>query len=124
MQTDIKCANCGKMTRHFELGEIYYDVEKPSSTVVVKNGIICPKCKTDISDKKCMVKINYFLMSLVAANISLGMGELDFPPHLRGAFPLRKQQHSIIAPHYKAQLQLVKKFLRWKRKNCRKGALK
>ena len=110
MQADIKCADCGKMTLHFELGELYYDVNKPSTTVVVKNEIICPKCKKNISDKKCLVKENDFLMSLVAANISLGMKDFGVPSYLRGAIPLGKQQHSIIVPQCKAQLQLVEKF--------------
>lgn len=101
------------MTRRFELGQLYYDVDNPSSTVIVKESIICPKCKSDISDNKCMVKANYFLMSLVAANISMiGESKKEFavPPHLRGAISLRKQQHSIISPQCKAQLQMVKKF--------------
>jgi len=27
MRADIKCADCGKMTRHVELGELYYDID-------------------------------------------------------------------------------------------------
>ena len=113
MQIDIKCLDCGKMTRHFELGQLFYDVDNPSSSVVVKEPITCPKCKADISDKKCMVKTNYFLMSLVAANITRTMeteGSSAIPNHLRGAIPLRKQQYSIIAPQCKARLRFVKSF--------------
>ena len=113
MRADIKCADCGKMTRHVELGELYYDIDDALQTVVVKERIGCPKCKADISDRRYMVKKNYFFMRIFAANFLL-MGEAEerftVPQHLQGVIPLEKQQHNIIAPQCKARLQFVKKF--------------
>ena len=112
MQIDIKCAGCGKITRHFELGVLYCNIDNTRATLLVKNTIICPKCRSDISDKKCLVKAHYFFMSLLAVNISR-MGEKDgfsVPLHLRGAFSLRKQQYNLIASSCKARLRLVDKF--------------
>ena len=85
---------CGKGTLKFELGEIYYLLDKPLASIIVKNKIICPKCKKDISDEKCMVKQNYLLMKFITANISLDCGGI--PPHLKGAYPLRKKDYEII----------------------------
>lgn len=113
MEADIKCLVCGRMTRHFELGELYYNVDKPASAIIVKEQVVCPKCKTDISQRKCAVKENYFLMRLVAATISLTMeakGEFAVPQHLQGAIPLRKKQYQIVASNCKTRLQLVGKF--------------
>lgn len=113
MEADIKCLECGRMTRHFELGKIYYNIDNPQSHVVVKEPIICPKCKTDISQRKCAVKEDDFLMRLVAATISLTMeveGEFAMPKHLRGMASLRKQQYDIVASRSRTRLQLVEKF--------------
>ncbi len=113
MQIDIKCMECSKMTRYVELGQIYYDIDNISESVAVKESIICPKCKKDISQGKCLVKQNYFLMSLLVANISLigeAKKEFSVPQHLQGSIPLKKQQYQSIARHCKAIVKLVEKF--------------
>ncbi len=56
METDIKCGECCKGTRHFKLGKIFYSTDNLSETIMGKNRTICPKCKKDISNKKCLVK--------------------------------------------------------------------
>jgi len=112
MEAEIKCLECGKRTQHFELGQIFYAVKDSSRSIVVKEKIFCPKCKTDISDGKCAVKSSYFLMGLIAANIFSEDEEdgLSLPKHLQGAFPLRKQDYIAIAPQCKARLKLVDGF--------------
>ena len=108
MEIDIKCLNCGKGTRHFELGSIYYMLEKPSETLAVKNLIICPKCRKDISNEKCVVKANELLMRLVTANICLSVGEM--PKHLQGAYPLRKRDYDLVKDNCQARLKMVDRF--------------
>ncbi|MBI2670752.1 hypothetical protein HYX18_02140 [Candidatus Woesearchaeota archaeon] len=75
MEIDIKCVRCGKATRYFNLGRIYYEIENPSQRVAVENSIICPKCKEDISRGQCLVKLHYFMMSLLTANMALKIEE-------------------------------------------------
>ena len=108
MQIDIKCLECGKGTRGFELGEVFYLPEKPSETLAVKNTITCPKCRKDISNGNCMVKINEFLMRLVTANICLSVGEM--PKHLQGAYPLRKRDYDLVKDNCQARLKMVDGF--------------
>lgn len=108
MQIDIKCLECGKGTRGFELGEMFYLPEKPSETLTVKNAITCPKCKKDISDEKCMVKINELLMRIVTANICLSAG--DVPPHLQGAYPLRTRDYDLVKDNCQTRLKLADRF--------------
>jgi len=93
MEMDIKCSECGKGTRNFELGEMLYLPENVSETLIVKNDIMCPKCRKDISDEKCLVKTNELLMRLVTANICLSLD--DVPKHLQGAYPLRKRDYEM-----------------------------
>jgi len=83
MQIDIKCAECGKMTRHFELGKVCYSVENPSGTFRVVDEIICPKCKKDISNEKCLIKSHELVLKILVANIGIAIGE-NQPEHLRG----------------------------------------
>ncbi len=105
MEIDIKCLNCGKVTKNFELGEMFYLPENASETLVVKNQIICPKCRKDISDEKCSVRANELLMRLVAANICLSAG--DLPKHLQGAFPLLKRDYSLFKGNCQARLKMA-----------------
>ncbi len=108
MEIDIKCLDCGKRTRHFELGDIYYLLEKPSETPIVKNLIICPKCRKDISNGNCMVKTNDFLIRLVTVNICLSVN--DMPKHLQGAYPLQKRDYDLIKDNCQARLKMVDRF--------------
>jgi hypothetical protein len=111
MEAEIKCLECGRITRHFELGQIFYDVEKSLSSVVVKESIVCPKCKADISQRKCAVKTSYFFGGIIAANIFSTDNEfLPLPRHLQGVFPLRKSDYLAIAPHCRARLKVVDMF--------------
>ena len=108
MEIDIKCLGCGKGTRNFALGDIFYLPENASETLIVKNLIICPKCKKDISDEKCLVKINELLMRLATANICLSVG--DMPPHLQGAYPLQKKDYDLAKYNCRARLKMADRF--------------
>lgn len=108
MEIDIKCLNCGKGTRKFALGDIFYLPENASETLIVKNDIICPKYKKNISDEKCIVKTNELLMRLATANICLSVG--DVPSHLQGAYPLRKRDYDLIKDSCQARLKMVDRF--------------
>ena len=105
MEMDIKCLECGKGTRKVELGYIFYLPENASETLIVKNDIICPKCRKDISDEKCLVKTNELLMMLVTANICMSLDGV--PKHLQGAFPLRKRDYDLVKDNCQARLKMV-----------------
>ena len=105
MEMDIKCLECGRGTRKFELGDIFYLPENVSETLIVKNGITCPKCKKDISDEKCIVKTNELLMRLATANICLSVG--DVPSHLQGAFPVKKKDYDLVKDNCQARLKMA-----------------
>jgi len=105
MQIDIKCAECGKMTRNFELGKVCCSVENPSETFRIVDDIICPKCKKEISNEKCLIKSHELMWRILAANLgSLAGGEQ--PEHLKGVIMLNKAG-SINA---KSKPLLVKRF--------------
>ena len=108
MQTDVKCMECGKGTRNFELGEIFYLPDKASETIIVKDAIVCPKCGNDISNEKCMVKANELLMRFITANLCISSG--DVPKHLKGAYQLKERDYELIKNKCKAKPKLVEKF--------------
>ena len=108
MESDIKCLECGKITRKVELGKIFYALESPSKTILIENTIICPKCSKDISNGKCALKINETLMKLVAANISISIGEI--PEHLSGTYYLNKKEYEKTRMICKSKPKMVSKF--------------
>jgi hypothetical protein len=55
--------------------------------ILVKNSIICPKCKKDIS-YNCKVKYNYIMMSIITGNLF----HEERLPHLQGAHHLNKKE--------------------------------
>lgn len=113
MQIDIKCEECGKGTRHFELGKIFYSVDNLSGTIIGKNRTTCPKCKKDISDKMCLVKKHELYSRLVAANMCLAMKVEDgttVPKHLKGAFALRRRDYELIKSGCETTFKLVDRF--------------
>ncbi len=91
------------MTRRFEIGKLYYYFEDPLGTTIVQGKINCPKCEKDISNGNCAVKWRYFMMSLIAANISVGVSD-GVPSYLQGAVPVTMDQYDRIAPYCKSRL--------------------
>lgn len=64
----IKCMECGKRTMNFELGDVFYrvDAEKPTKgeiDILVKDPVVCPKCKKDISKAKFEIDGKDFLIT-------------------------------------------------------------
>ena len=112
MQTDMKCLNCNKITRNVELGKVYYATEDAKNKIMVQDSLTCPKCKSDISQEKCAVKVNDFLMRLLAGNILLMIKEKGepMPEHLRGMSPLDEYEYATVARHRRTKLKMVEKF--------------
>ncbi len=109
MEIDIKCTECGKMTRNFELGKLFYIPNHVKESVVILDAVICPKCKKDISNEKFLVKESYFFMRLITANVCLSMGET--PDHLRVALPVFNQgEYAILKEKCKSRPTFVMKF--------------
>ena len=105
MESDIKCMECGKITRNFELGEIICNIDKPSATLLVKELITCPKCHKDISNEKCALKENDTLIRLVAANISISIGSV--PKHLMRAYSVDKKIYKVAKSAFKSKPKLI-----------------
>lgn len=93
----IKCMECGKRTMNYELGDVFYRVDDKSSTkgendVLVKDPVICPKCKKDISDEKFEISSSDFFLAMITAGIcrigQLKGHEIETPAHLRGGHSL------------------------------------
>ena len=108
MESDIKCLECEKMTRNFQLGELICDIRKPSKTIIVKDAVICPKCKKDVSNEKFALKENDTLMKLVAANIIISIGSV--PNHLKRAYCLEPAIYNRHKSKFKSKPKLVGKF--------------
>jgi len=104
MEIDIKCLECGKGTRNFELGEIFYLPEHPAETIIIKDDIFCPKCRKNINNEKCIVKLNEMLIKLITANLCLSG---NIPQHLQGAFPMRKKDYDAIENVCKSRLKFL-----------------
>jgi hypothetical protein len=109
MEANIKCMECKKGTRHFELGLLIYDLANSDNSLLIKDAIICPKCKKDISNQKCMVKTNEIMMSMIAANLCRS-SKISVPMHLRNTYPLDKKNYNAVKSQFKSKLYLVDKF--------------
>ncbi|MCZ7402871.1 MAG: hypothetical protein O8C61_11680 [Candidatus Methanoperedens sp.] len=93
----IKCMECGKRTMNYELGDVFYRLDDKSSTerendVLVKDPVVCPKCKKNISDGKFEINSTDFHLAMITASICR-IGQLKghkfaTPAHLRGGYSL------------------------------------
>lgn len=81
----------------FELGDVFYRVDDKNSTdcetdILVKDPVVCPKCKKDISDGKFEINSSDFLLAMITAGIcrigQLKDQEFKTPAHLRGGYSL------------------------------------
>ncbi|MBI2148201.1 hypothetical protein HYU23_00825 [Candidatus Woesearchaeota archaeon] len=109
MEADIKCLECGKGTRNFELGEVFYCRENPTSNTLIKNEVICPKCKASISNEKFLVKENYFYMGIITANLCIA-SKMSIPEHLRGAKLINEKDYDKFSSYCKSKPKFVNKF--------------
>ena len=110
MQIEIKCLECDKRTRHFEIGPAVFTAEGDSE-ILLRDTIICPKCKKDIS-QKCITPSGRFMLSLMA--LTMGMigekeGNFSIPPHLRGLAIVTKENYEQLKRQSKASIKLANK---------------
>ena len=82
---------------NFELGDFFYRVgaENPTEgeiNVLVKDPVVCPKCKKDISSGKFEIDSKDFLITMISASIcrlgKLRGNKFETPSHLRGGYSL------------------------------------
>lgn len=82
---------CGKRTMNYELGDVFYRLDDKSSTeggndVLVKDPVVCPKCKKDISDGKFEINSSDFFLIMITGGIcrigQLKGHKIETPAHL------------------------------------------
>jgi uncharacterized CHY-type Zn-finger protein len=108
MELDIKCMDCNKQTRNYEIGRLFYVLEKPKIRALVEKQIICPKCRKDISNEKFMIKESQLMWSLITANICKQID--DVPSHLEGVTRIDERGYDIMKEKCKSIPNLVEKF--------------
>lgn len=111
MEIEIKCLECGKRTRCFEIGPAAFTMGG-GMEILLRDNIICPKCKKDISNEKCITLSGRFMISLMALTIGmLGEKEGDFkvPVHLKGLTIVTKEKYNILKEQSKASIKLANK---------------
>ena len=111
MDLEIKCLECGRRTKHFEIGPAVFTVDG-SKEILLIDQIICPKCKKDISNGKCVTPSGMFLITLMA--IIIGMkgekdGSFEIPPHLKGLAIVTKENYEMLIKQSKASIKLANK---------------
>lgn len=94
---------------HVEDYEVVDDMHKE---IILKDTIICPKCKKDISNEKCITSSGMFISSLMA--LTMGMigekeGSFKIPLHLRGMAIVTKENFEVLKVHSKASIKLADK---------------
>lgn len=100
----------------YELGDVFYRVDDKSSNegendVLVKNPVVCPKCKKDISDRKFEINSRDFLLAMITAGIcrigQLKGHEIETPAHLRGGYSLNPADFEKMKPICRSKPKLV-----------------
>jgi len=108
MKLEIKCLECGKRTRHFEISPAVYTM-KGDMGILLRNSITCPKCKKDISNGKCITPSGMFMISLTAlmmAMIGEKEGCFQLPSHLKGMAIVTKENYDKLKKQSKASIKL------------------
>lgn len=112
MDLEIKCLDCGKRTRHFEIGPAVF-TPGDDKEILLRNNIICPKCKKDISEGKCITPSGMFMISLMAITMEMiaeKRGDhFELPPHLRGMAIVSKENYEALKKQSKASIKLAEK---------------
>jgi len=111
MELEIKCLECGKRTRRFEIGPAAY-VMKGDMGILLRDTITCPKCKKDISNDKCVTPKGMFMISLMALTVGM-IGEKEekfqLPPHLMDLAIVTQENYDTLKKQSKASIKLVNK---------------
>mgnify|MGYP001567293620 CR=1 FL=1 len=111
MELEIKCLECGKRTRRFEIGPAVFTADG-CKEILLRDPIICPKCKHDISNGKCITPSGMFMITLMA--IIIGMkekkdGGFEIHPHLKGLAIVTKENYEMLKKQSKASIKLAAK---------------
>lgn len=112
MRVEIKCLECGKRTRNFELGPAAYSMEG-GGEIILRDEIVCSKCGKNISHEKCVALGGEAVINLTAwmiAKIAEKEGMMPFPPHLRDMIILSKEDCSKLKKQSKGVVKLVTSF--------------
>ena len=112
MEIEIKCLECGKRTRNFEMGPAAFTMDG-GEEVTLRDNIICPKCKKDISNGKCVAQNGRFILSMMAFTIGMigeKEGSFKIPPHLRGMAIVSKENFNKLKMESKGTIKLVTTF--------------
>lgn len=111
MKLEIKCLECSKRTKRFEIGPAAFASDGVRE-ILLKDNLICPKCKRDISEGKCITHGGIFMISLMAITMSrIGEkeGSSHVPEHLRGMAIVTKENYDRLKVQSKASIKLVEK---------------
>ncbi len=112
MELEIKCLDCGKRTRRFEIGPAVF-APNNNQKILLRDNIICPKCKHDISDGKCITPSGMFMISLMIITmwqVAEKEGDrFELPPHLRGIAIVSKENYEVLKKQSKAFIMLANK---------------
>jgi hypothetical protein len=114
MQATILCLECNKQTVHFELGQILYCQQTPTESFLVKNRILCPKCKKDVSDQRFAIGERETLMQLIVVNMLMASKE-PVPSHLRGVILATRTGYDQLKADFYARPKLVDSLQRTQR---------
>ena len=113
MNIEIKCLECGRRTRNFEIGPAVYAVEYDDE-LLLKNNIFCPKCKKDISYGKCVISAGEFFLSMTAltiVKIANTENYTEIPEHLQNILIITKENFDYFRDKGKAKIIIVKNFI-------------
>ena len=112
MELEIKCLECGKRTRRFEIGPAVFTADG-CKEILLRDTIICPKCKKDISNGKCITPSGMFMISLMAITMEMMAGKesnhFEMPPHLKGMAIVSKEDYEVLEKKSKASIMHVDK---------------
>jgi len=112
MELEIKCLECNKRTRRFEMGPAVFTMGGYKE-ILLRDPIICPKCKKDIGNGKCITPSGMFMISLMAITMEMMAGKesnyFELPPHLKGMGIVSKENYEVLKKKSKASIMLVDK---------------
>ena len=111
MEIEIKCLECGKRTRRFEISPAVYAM-KGDTGILLRDNITCPKCKKDISNGKCVTPSGMFMITLIALIMAMKgekEGNLQIPLHLRGIAIVTQENYDELKKQSKASIKLANK---------------
>lgn len=101
---------------NFELGDVFYRVDDKSSAEVendfiIKDPVVCPKCKKDISERKFEIKSTDIFIAMTTASIcrigQLKNQKFKTPAHLMGGYSLNPADFEKMKPFCRSKPKLA-----------------